>query len=186
MLGGGGGGWKRGCSLAEFRGAQTSQSTSSASIACWLQIGKSKWKKILEAGEGIFQNRSQVDLKDKWRNLERQGIVAPVAPRLSDGQSPATMAAPGPQTVQMGHAGGATSQPGAPAMGGDGLQQGPPQAHPQQSHQHMGQHMMQVRLHSIVITKGVVRSYGSRGRRLEVLQRRRKAFDLRRGVVGRR
>lgn len=112
--------------------------------AYWLQIGKSKWKKILEAGEGIFQNRSQVDLKDKWRNLERQGIVAPVAPRLSDGQSPATLAAPGPQSVQMGPVPGAPGQPGGPAMGGDGLQQGPLQAHPQQSHQHMGQHMMQV------------------------------------------
>lgn len=39
--------------------------------------GKGKWKRILEEGGGIFQNRSQVDLKDKWRNLERQGVVGP-------------------------------------------------------------------------------------------------------------
>lgn len=39
--------------------------------------GKGKWKRILEEGGNIFQNRSQVDLKDKWRNLERQGVVGP-------------------------------------------------------------------------------------------------------------
>ncbi|KAK9827119.1 hypothetical protein WJX74_007061 [Apatococcus lobatus] len=110
------------------------------------EIGKSKWKKILEAGEGIFQNRSQVDLKDKWRNLERQGIVAPAAPRMSDGRSPLALAAPGPSGAQAGPAPGAPGQPGASVMGssgGEGLQQGPPQAVPQQSHQPMGQHMMQ-------------------------------------------
>ncbi|KAK9908975.1 hypothetical protein WJX75_005488 [Coccomyxa subellipsoidea] len=39
------------------------------------QWGKGKWKKILEEGAAAFNNRSQVDLKDKWRNLERQGVV---------------------------------------------------------------------------------------------------------------
>ena len=44
-----------------------------------LQLGKGKWKKILDEAGDIFKSRSQVDLKDKWRNLERQGIVqAPV------------------------------------------------------------------------------------------------------------
>ncbi|KAL3132190.1 hypothetical protein ABBQ32_008790 [Trebouxia sp. C0010 RCD-2024] len=43
------------------------------------QLGKGKWKKILDEAGDIFKSRSQVDLKDKWRNLERQGIVqAPV------------------------------------------------------------------------------------------------------------
>ena len=65
------------------------------SNAC-LQIGKSKWKKILEAGEGIFQNRSQVDLKDKWRNLERQGIVAAPPPRLPEGGAQPLALAPPP------------------------------------------------------------------------------------------
>ncbi|CAL8460763.1 g294 [Coccomyxa elongata] len=40
------------------------------------QLGKGKWKKILEEGAAAFNNRSQVDLKDKWRNLERQGVVS--------------------------------------------------------------------------------------------------------------
>lgn len=40
-----------------------------------LQLGKGKWKKILDEAGDIFKSRSQVDLKDKWRNLERQGIV---------------------------------------------------------------------------------------------------------------
>ena len=43
-----------------------------------VQLGKGKWKILDEAGD-IFKSRSQVDLKDKWRNVERQGIVqAPV------------------------------------------------------------------------------------------------------------
>jgi len=46
-------------------------------IANVREHGKGKWKKILELGSEIFLKRSQVDLKDKWRNLERQGIVGP-------------------------------------------------------------------------------------------------------------
>eukprot|EP00884_Botryococcus_braunii_P003653 jgi/Botrbrau1/13289/Bobra.27_2s0009.1 len=41
------------------------------------EFGKGKWKRILEEGGSQFQNRSQVDLKDKWRNLERQKVVGP-------------------------------------------------------------------------------------------------------------
>jgi len=38
-----------------------------------------------EAGD-VFKSRSQVDLKDKWRNLERQGIVqAPVKAEPASG-----------------------------------------------------------------------------------------------------
>ena len=39
--------------------------------------GKGKWKQVLEAGneQGIFLSRTSVDLKDKWRNLERARIV---------------------------------------------------------------------------------------------------------------
>ncbi|KAK9803628.1 hypothetical protein WJX72_006865 [[Myrmecia] bisecta] len=46
--------------------------------------GKGRWRKILDAGEQTFANRSQVDLKDKWRNLERQGLTGgiPVEPSL--------------------------------------------------------------------------------------------------------
>lgn len=40
-----------------------------------VQLGKGKWKKILDEAGDVFKSRSQVDLKDKWRNLERQGIV---------------------------------------------------------------------------------------------------------------
>ena len=40
-----------------------------------MQLGKGKWKKILDEAGDVFKSRSQVDLKDKWRNLERQGIV---------------------------------------------------------------------------------------------------------------
>ncbi|KAK9791373.1 hypothetical protein WJX73_003207 [Symbiochloris irregularis] len=39
--------------------------------------GRGKWKLILEKGAGLFANRTQVDLKDKWRNLVRQGAVNP-------------------------------------------------------------------------------------------------------------
>ena len=51
-----------------------------------MQLGKGKWKKILDEAGDIFKSRSQVDLKDKWRNLERQGIVqAPAKPTASQG-----------------------------------------------------------------------------------------------------
>ena len=40
-----------------------------------VQLGKGKWKKILDEAGDIFKSRSQVDLKDRWRNVERQGIV---------------------------------------------------------------------------------------------------------------
>lgn len=59
-----------------------------------LQLGKGKWKKILDEAGDIFKSRSQVDLKDKWRNLERQGIVqAPVKadPGQGDKQSTANI-----------------------------------------------------------------------------------------------
>mmetsp|Transcript_938 Transcript_938/g.2447 ORF Transcript_938/g.2447 Transcript_938/m.2447 type:complete len:331 (-) Transcript_938:135-1127(-) len=43
--------------------------------------GKGKWKKVLEIGEGTFdKHRTTVDLKDKWRNLEKSGV----APKLPD------------------------------------------------------------------------------------------------------
>ena len=62
-------------------------------IAVWraqklfcLQLGKGKWKKILDEAGDVFKSRSQVDLKDKWRNLERQGIVqAPVKQEPASG-----------------------------------------------------------------------------------------------------
>ena len=51
-----------------------------------MQLGKGKWKKILDEAGDVFKSRSQVDLKDKWRNLERQGIVqAPVKPEPASG-----------------------------------------------------------------------------------------------------
>ena len=50
-----------------------------ADVSLGMQLGKGKWKKILDEAGDVFKSRSQVDLKDKWRNLERQGIVqAPV------------------------------------------------------------------------------------------------------------
>ncbi|CAM6113379.1 unnamed protein product [Calypogeia fissa] len=40
------------------------------------KYGKGQWKFILEKNLDIFQGRTEVDLKDKWRNLERyEGIV---------------------------------------------------------------------------------------------------------------
>lgn len=39
------------------------------------QIGRGKWKRVLEMSDGQLTHRSQVDLKDKWRNLEKQGMV---------------------------------------------------------------------------------------------------------------
>ena len=51
-----------------------------------MQLGKGKWKKILDEAGDVFKSRSQVDLKDKWRNLERQGIVqAPVKAEPASG-----------------------------------------------------------------------------------------------------
>jgi len=42
--------------------------------------GKGKWKRVLETGAGTFdEHRTTVDLKDKWRNLERSGLAPPVA-----------------------------------------------------------------------------------------------------------
>ncbi|KAJ1472387.1 hypothetical protein T484DRAFT_1975465 [Baffinella frigidus] len=38
------------------------------------RFGKGKWKEILEAYE-FRNNRSTVDVKDKWRNLEKTGRV---------------------------------------------------------------------------------------------------------------
>ncbi|CAM6121679.1 unnamed protein product [Calypogeia fissa] len=39
------------------------------------KYGKGRWKFILEKNLDIFQGRTEVDLKDKWRNLERyEGI----------------------------------------------------------------------------------------------------------------
>eukprot|EP00891_Asterochloris_glomerata_P000417 jgi/Astpho2/417/Aster-03467 len=40
-------------------------------------IGRGKWAQILEAGKHTFQGRSQVDLKDKWRNLVKYHNVPP-------------------------------------------------------------------------------------------------------------
>ncbi len=54
---------------------------------CGMQLGKGKWKKILDEAGDVFKSRSQVDLKDKWRNLERQGIVqAPVKAEPASGK----------------------------------------------------------------------------------------------------
>ena len=120
-----------------------------------VQIGKSKWKKILEAGEGVFQNRSQVDLKDKWRNLERQGIVAAPAPRHADGPQPLPLAAPSPSHLHLPPAPPTTNGMGPAStnvMGNGSLpqsmhqqsQQQPQQQQASQGHQQMGQPMMQV------------------------------------------
>ncbi|EIE25560.1 hypothetical protein COCSUDRAFT_65304 [Coccomyxa subellipsoidea C-169] len=59
------------------------------------QWGKGKWKKILEEGAAAFNNRSQVDLKDKWRNLERQGVV-----QASDGVLPGSAGVLSPEQQQ--------------------------------------------------------------------------------------
>mmetsp|Transcript_28222 Transcript_28222/g.67037 ORF Transcript_28222/g.67037 Transcript_28222/m.67037 type:complete len:296 (-) Transcript_28222:125-1012(-) len=51
------------------------------------QYGKGKWKKVLEKGTGTFSpHRNSVDLKDKWRNLQRSGAVQLLleAPEWSD------------------------------------------------------------------------------------------------------
>ncbi len=57
-----------------------------ADAALVVQLGKGKWKKILDEAGDVFKSRSQVDLKDKWRNLERQGIVqAPVKAEPASG-----------------------------------------------------------------------------------------------------
>ena len=51
-----------------------------------IQLGKGKWKTILDEAGDVFKSRSQVDLKDKWRNLERQGIVqVPVKAEAASG-----------------------------------------------------------------------------------------------------
>jgi len=57
-----------------------------ADVSLGMQLGKGKWKKILDEAGDVFKSRSQVDLKDKWRNLERQGIVqAPVKAEPASG-----------------------------------------------------------------------------------------------------
>lgn len=46
-----------------------------------VEHGKGKWKRVLELGAGTFdKHRTTVDLKDKWRNLEKSGV----APKLPD------------------------------------------------------------------------------------------------------
>ncbi|DBA98075.1 hypothetical protein WJX77_001235 [Trebouxia sp. C0004] len=58
------------------------------------QLGKGKWKKILDEAGDVFKSRSQVDLKDKWRNLERQGIVqVPVKAKPASGDTAGEAAA---------------------------------------------------------------------------------------------
>ena len=48
------------------------------------QHGKGKWKRVLLAGAATFDtHRTTVDLKDKWRNLERSGL-APDLPELPE------------------------------------------------------------------------------------------------------
>ena len=48
------------------------------------QHGKGKWKLVLLAGAATFDtHRTTVDLKDKWRNLERSGL-APDLPELPE------------------------------------------------------------------------------------------------------
>ena len=43
------------------------------------QHGKGKWRKVLEEGAATFDtHRTTVDLKDKWRNLERSGLAPDV------------------------------------------------------------------------------------------------------------
>ena len=66
--------------MCEHQGCTNSQlSGAAADVSPGMQLGKGKWKKILDEAGDVFKSRSQVDLKDKWRNLERQGIVqAPV------------------------------------------------------------------------------------------------------------
>jgi len=50
-------------------------------LALVVEHGKGKWKRVLELGEGTFdRHRTTVDLKDKWRNLEKSGV----APQLPD------------------------------------------------------------------------------------------------------
>ncbi|MCO5563868.1 hypothetical protein L7F22_017518 [Adiantum nelumboides] len=40
------------------------------------RYGKGQWKHILQKHKAIFEGRTEVDLKDKWRNIEkREGIL---------------------------------------------------------------------------------------------------------------
>ena len=75
---------------------------SGADLLSVVQLGKGKWKKILDEAGDVFKSRSQVDLKDKWRNLERQGIVqAPVKAEPASGNSSSLASAPHVLTQHM-------------------------------------------------------------------------------------
>ena len=39
------------------------------------KYGKGNWKAILQKNKNVFNGRTEVDLKDKWRNLEKYGLV---------------------------------------------------------------------------------------------------------------
>jgi len=39
------------------------------------KYGKGRWKMILQKNVEVFQGRTEVDLKDKWRNLEKYDLV---------------------------------------------------------------------------------------------------------------
>jgi len=73
--------------MCEHQGCINSQLLGAAAdVSPGMQLGKGKWKKILDEAGDVFKSRSQVDLKDKWRNLERQGIVqAPVKAEPASG-----------------------------------------------------------------------------------------------------
>jgi hypothetical protein len=58
-----------------------------ASCCCPLQHGKGNWKTVhVEAGDAL-QHRSVVDLKDKWRNLEKAGLVGREAAAPAAGEA---------------------------------------------------------------------------------------------------
>ncbi|KAK9846435.1 hypothetical protein WJX81_003728 [Elliptochloris bilobata] len=68
---------QRGTGGPRRRNGRWSEQETATLIDLVRRNGKGKWKKILEDGREIFLNRTQVDLKDKWRNLERQHQVGP-------------------------------------------------------------------------------------------------------------
>lgn len=39
------------------------------------KYGKGRWKMILLKNKDVLQDRTEVDIKDKWRNLEKYNLV---------------------------------------------------------------------------------------------------------------
>jgi len=71
------------------KSANAQISGADADVALAMQWGKGNWKKIKDEAGELLKNRSQVDLKDKWRNLELQGVVqAPVKAKPASGDEP--------------------------------------------------------------------------------------------------